>query len=271
MEQDIVGYVSAGVCNIYTEPSFRSEVTSQAVLWEALALGEERNGFLEVTAEDGIRGWVYDNQIARPPSAAELTMITHPSVDLHEQPDLTSTIVRRVPAGGYVCVVEGVGPWTQISLPDGAISWTDHADCTAGVSGDRSTLLALARSYLGVSYLWGGKTPWGFDCSGFVQLLYKLTGTSLRRDAWMQHEDGTVVSRCIHEGAPGDLLFFAEGGDRITHVAMRLEADLVIHASGWVRIASLAEGDPLYNPRLAASLVDVRSFLADQGSGPTGV
>ncbi len=256
---ETIGSVAAGVCNVYAEPSFRSEVVSQAVLWEQVSLGEERGGFVAVTAEDGTGGWVYHNQIVQTDTPKNLRMVTVPAVSFHRDPDLSTPIQRRAPAGGYICVVEESRECLRVRFPDGETGWTNNPRLADAVTPGRDAMMSLAQSYLGISYLWGGKTTWGFDCSGFVQLVHKLVGVTMRRDAWMQRQDARLVSKDIRDGRPGDLLFFAEGGDAITHVALRLSEDMVIHASGWVRIASLDEDDPLYNPRLVKSFVDVRS------------
>ena len=93
------------------------------------------------------------------------------------------------------------------------------------------TSLPKLERYLGVPYLWGGCTPLGIDCSGFVQLVWRLNGASLPRDAHQQAECGQEVAP--GEATAGDLLFFGgESGAGITHVAICLEGGRMIHAAG---------------------------------------
>ena len=94
-------------------------------------------------------------------------------------------------------------------------------------------------------YLWGGKSPFGIDCSGFTQLVYKLCGYSLLRDAKDQATQGQVLS-FIEESEPGDLAFFDNEDGAITHVGIIMNDYNIIHAHGKVRIDKL-DHSGIYN------------------------
>jgi hypothetical protein len=96
----------------------------------------------------------------------------------------------------------------------------------------------IALRYLNAPYLWGGRSPFGIDCSGFTQTVYKFTGTVLKRDAYQQAEQGSVVN-FIEEALPGDLAFFANDEGKVVHVGIVLKDHRIIHASGKVRIDKL--------------------------------
>ncbi|ESU18723.1 lipoprotein [Flavobacterium cauense R2A-7] len=102
----------------------------------------------------------------------------------------------------------------------------------------KSELIKTAFMYLNAPYLWGGKTPFGIDCSGFTQMVYKLNGYSILRDASQQATQGEALS-FIEESEPGDLAFFDNEEGRITHVGMIMEDNYIIHAHGKVRIDRL--------------------------------
>ena len=102
----------------------------------------------------------------------------------------------------------------------------------------KDNLINTALLYLNTPYLWGGKTPFGIDCSGFTQMVYKINGYPLKRDASQQVEQGEALS-FIEESEPGDLAFFDNPEGDITHVGIIMKDNYIIHAHGHVRIDRL--------------------------------
>jgi hypothetical protein len=109
-----------------------------------------------------------------------------------------------------------------------------------GQKRDLEFLINVAGKYLNAPYLWGGKSPFGIDCSGFVQMVFKICGYRLFRDCEQQSNQGKSV-KDITEANPGDLIFFDNKEGRINHVGIALDGDRIIHASGRVRIDHLNE------------------------------
>lgn len=98
-----------------------------------------------------------------------------------------------------------------------------------------SSIIESAKKFLGAPYLWGGKTIWGCDCSGFVQVVFQIHGMDISRDAYQQAELGENVEfNAMIE--PGDLAFFSKENERISHVGICMSNEKIIHASGMVRI-----------------------------------
>lgn len=102
----------------------------------------------------------------------------------------------------------------------------------------RNKIVPTALLYLNAPYLWGGKTPFGIDCSGFVQMVYKTCGIKLKRDAYQQATQGQTLS-FLEESLPGDLAFFDDEEGKITHVGIIAENNTIIHAHGKVRLDKL--------------------------------
>ena len=102
---------------------------------------------------------------------------------------------------------------------------------------DASLLASLTQQWLNAPYLWGGRTIFGVDCSGFVQVNYKMMGIDLPRDAWQQAQEGQPVTK-IKDAVAGDLAFF-DDKEEIVHVGILLDESHIIHASGKVRIDAI--------------------------------
>jgi hypothetical protein len=101
-------------------------------------------------------------------------------------------------------------------------------------------LKVVASKYLNSPYLWGGKNPFGIDCSGFTQMVYKIAGYRLFRDAWQQATQGKSI-KTFADAKPGDLAFFSNTDGKITHTGIVISKDKIIHASGKVRIDQITE------------------------------
>ncbi len=118
-----------------------------------------------------------------------------------------------------------------VVLPGSEVACDEEAQC--------KSVLELWQSWLNVPYLWGGISIWGTDCSGFIQTIFKIAGTALPRDSKDQATIGQPVE--WHHRQEGDLLFF--GDEKITHTALLLEKDHIVHCYGRVRCDKLvAEG-----------------------------
>jgi len=255
-------FVNVSCSNIYRQSTFHSEVDTQAVLWEKLDVLGQENDFYKVRCSDGYEGWINLHQLAFSPAPEHMRLIYRTYGHIYEAPQEKAPLLRDYVSGCALPVLNEQDGWAQVLLPDGLTGWVrEAAFAYLPKTGIRQMLINLSQDYLGVPYLWGGKTAKGLDCSGYVQLMHKLCGINLRRDAWMQHQDADFISDDWQDGQPGDVIFFAEGNHKITHVGIKLNKHEVIHARGMVRINSLDPTADNADMQLITDFISVGSFF----------
>ncbi|HTS87960.1 MAG TPA: C40 family peptidase [Gemmatimonadales bacterium] len=221
----------SGVAPVLREPSLRAEQVTQFVLGETARVLEHQGEWRRVRLDvDHYEGWVHigyaletDHEIARG-WRETATGWSEGAVVLSED-----GIIVRLPVRARVGLAS-----PRIDLPDGR-----RGSVVAGRVLPYDRVVAHARSvtpdlwalqtFAGTPYQWGGVTPWGVDCSGLVQTAFLARGVTLPRDAAQQAEAGEPVRP--EDRTPGDLLFFSDRGDRITHVAVAGAGDTLVHST----------------------------------------
>jgi hypothetical protein len=227
-----------GICNLAiiplrVESNDRSEIVSQVLFGEHFEVLEQFKQWIKIKLQyDGYEGWI-DSKQYQPISEAEYKQLSKDAIilnsDLVEYITGTHNLLMPIPLGA-------------------SLSFLNHSEINGNnfefegmrISGvkPKSNIVQTSFMYLNAPYLWGGKTPFGIDCSGFTQMVYKLNGYHLLRDASQQATQGEALS-FIEESEPGDLAFFDNEDGRIIHVGIIMENNYIIHASGKVRIDRL--------------------------------
>ncbi len=225
-----------GVCNLSIvplrlEPNDTSELVSQVLYGEVFKILEQRKKWRKIRlAFDTYEGWI-DHKQYKEISNKDYTSISEAkgvyNSDLVEFTQCKTTKqLYTIPLGATL------NSLTVLNHTYDGNTITNHT------KSDKTQLISTAYLYLNTAYLWGGKTPFGIDCSGFTQMVYMLNGYQLFRDASQQATQGEALS-FIEESEPGDLAFFDNAEGLITHVGIIMENNHIIHAHGKVRIDRL--------------------------------
>ena len=252
--------ISTAVASIHREPRFSSEIVTQALMWEIVEILEEEKLWFHIRQKDGYEGWIYIFYIIEyPQSFPNWITLTDRFIPVSFSKDESSE--RRILSfGTKVPVIDKNTQFITIALP-GQISGKIPAQNTCPEN-SRAHLVHLAQSLLGTPYIWGGKSAFGFDCSGFVQLILSAMGISIARNTGMQIKTTWLTEISVADSKPGDLIYFAENG-KINHVAFSLGEGKIIHCSGEVKRESINEGDEGFNQYLSQSIINTYS-IADK-------
>lgn len=224
------------VVPVRKEPSDRSELVTQLLFGDLVEIQDRQDNWRKIKVlDDDYPGWVDKKQL-RAIEEAEVRQI------LGAPRTVTLDIVQLVVWDQHQMIPVVLGS-TLPAFRDKhfTISGTEfqfEGSVTMLSKPDPARMLEHAYMYLHAPYLWGGKSPFGIDCSGFTQMVYKLSGIRIRRDAAQQAEQGTPVPT-IDAAQAGDLAFFVNDEGRVVHTGILLPGGRIMHASGRVRIDTL--------------------------------
>jgi gamma-D-glutamyl-L-lysine dipeptidyl-peptidase len=227
-----IGHLAA--IPVRKHPFHSSEMTSQVLFGETFAVTEKYHNFRRVKCSfDNYTGWVHEScyqVISEETYVSVSNMPTAISTDL-VQVMLDHTRNRMFP----VLIGSSLPGLKDQAFEIGGIQYSfEGAVNLPGIGTHCRKMVENAYMYLHSPYLWGGRMPFGIDCSGFIQMVFKLCGIPLLRDSTQQATQGEIVN-LLSEAHPGDLAFFDNDEWEITHVGILLDRQTIIHASGKVR------------------------------------
>lgn len=244
--------VRTPVAPVFAEARVASAQISQFVAGRHLELLEQRDDWFRVRGPDEYEGWVHRGYL--------------------EHEAAYRATLDRISLGCVTCDAAGARramPLGALLEPDETVVDGEAIELAARAARFPIDASAITRSALGyfegTSYLWGGITPWGADCSGLVQSVFGLHGVQLRRDAWQQARQGESGPAGLLDAAIGDLLFFSDRVDgHVTHVAIALGERRLVHLAlgrGGYAVENLDEAGDAYVAKLRERFRHARRVL----------
>lgn len=213
------------------EEAHRSEMISQVLFGELAEVLEDGKQFTRIRCVyDGYEGWCQRNQLAVADPSLVNTGNTLMAPEWHNMAALNGQ-----PLHLSLGTSLGMFHHNKLQVGDNNIVYLGKIWDTRDAVFAEDNIRSLAIQFINTPYLWGGRSIYGIDCSGFSQLLFRFFNIRLPRDAYQQAAEGEVVG-FLQEAVCGDLAFFDNEEGKITHVGILFAPDIIIHASGKVRI-----------------------------------
>lgn len=236
-----------GVIPVRSEPDDRTELVTQILFGELLETIDSKGQWLKIrNTHDGYQGWIDRRQV-----------FGLADEEFHKIRQLPVSVSAEL-IYPLKCETNGAEFYIPLgsrlySIKEGSFVVGSLRYSFSGRSNgfpyksDHNTLMSNALRLLNVPYLWGGRTLAGIDCSGFVQLVFSLSGIQLPRDASQQVKAQGLSLSFISEARPGDVAFFDNAEGTVTHVGILDGEGQIIHASGQVRIDPV-DHQGIFNP-----------------------
>lgn len=247
--------VRTPIAPMYAEPHVTSIQISQRLCGHDVELLEEQDDWYLARGADQYEGWIHRGFLSPLPPAVARRSAMLTRVSLGCITELPGGGTRALPLGARLSPAEKVKSGDVIEEPAMAQRFP-----RAAVPITKSA----QELFEGASYLWGGITPWGADCSGFVQTIFGLHGVHLPRDAWQQSESGEDAG-ALEELKAADLAFFSDRADkRVTHVAIALGRARLVHLAlgrGGFANESLSQSKDAYVGKLRERFLRARRVL----------
>lgn len=278
---NIYGIVRISVAQLRRHPDEVHEIVDQATMGsEVRVLKIEHRYWVYCQLDDEYLGWmtisslkIGDQNFITQWRAQDKLVVTANYGQVWEQPSTKSLrSVSDVVKGNLLIKRKMKRKWSTVELPDGRVGYI-QSNLVAKEQDFKNSLqfksnddfLSKAYPFLGLPYLWGGRSTKGFDCSGFTQTVFKLNGISLPRDANMQVKTGTEITLndSLTNLKPGDLLFFGRDIDHIFHVGIYIGNDQFMQSDGLVRINSFNPEHENYSEYRRKGLQAVRRVLGN--------
>lgn len=241
-----------GICNLSSaplrkEPAHKSEMVSELLFGETYKVVEKIDDWYKIISDfDDYHAWINENQFC---NIDEIEYTRIKKSKLFFTKTLFENIFNKTKNIKFPIIIGSTIPELKNKKFKINNDFYEFSGDTSDEKADiRELMIKTAKKYINAPYLWGGRSPFGIDCSGFSQMVYKICGVKLYRDASQQALQGTNLN-FISEAKPGDLAFFDNQEGDIVHVGIIMENKKIIHASGCVRIDNI-DHNGIFNSEL---------------------
>jgi hypothetical protein len=221
------------VVPIRAEPSEKSEMVSQLLFGESYTVLQQTEQWYQIQCEHDLYiGWINEKQFFENVIKPNISN-SFKTLSLCHVATMNNMYFPLL-MGSTLLNFDGI----QSKLDKKTIIYNGEIIEIQSQRRDKNILEKIAKMYLNAPYLWGGRTPFGIDCSGFLQVCFSYLGINLPRDAYQQVEKGVLID-FVQECTLGDVAFFVNNEGKIIHTGLLLNDGKIIHASGKVRIDTL--------------------------------
>ena len=262
IEKGTKGICRLAVVPVRGEASDSSEQVTQLLFgehYEVTAVSENKKWYRIRIHHDGYEGWL-DHRQHTTISEAYFDQINISNYKLSLEL-VTAILYKKRPLNILLGSVLPIST-SELFKVEEQLAFNGEAKAL-GQRMDYEYLKRIALKYLNAPYQWGGRSPFGIDCSGFTQMVFRFTGYSLLRDASQQATQGKAVEGGFAEALPGDIALFVNPENKVNHVGIIMEDNQIIHASGRVRIDRIDEKGILVEStgRYSHNLAFIRRIL----------
>ena len=230
------GICSISIVPVRSDASDKAEIVTQLLFGELVEIIVIRKEWTYIRCEwDGYEGWCDTKQVqVLSDDHYYAYRLQHATCFELVQPALSQEFFQPLTLGAVLPFYDGL----SFSVAGSRYNFSGQTIPSATIKATSELIVRIARKFLFAPYLWGGRSPFGIDCSGLTQVVYKMAGIRLLRDAAQQVTQGRLVD-FVEQAQAGDLAFFENSIGRIAHVGIVLPGNKIIHAHGWVRIDTI--------------------------------
>lgn len=235
-------YINSPVVEMREEPTKASKMASQALYGEKVDVLEEQTDWTKIQTPDGYQGWIKKDVLFQtetpitPKADALIAKVNRLAAHVYDVKDTEYGPILTLPFETKLEVLDQFGDpngrWLQVRLADGSAAYIQRGDIVLNPQTiSQNEMIALSLRFLGLPYTFGGRSSFGYDCSGFVQMLYRQMGIAIPRDSKNQVNWEGFKEIPMEALQPGDLIFFGREIPKINHVGLYLGNGRFIHAN----------------------------------------